>query len=163
MAFSEDLSDFWFFKFVGVCMALAFGLVTGNCSYGNNQPDRADPINLRGHALAASRGRPDAISIRRVFSADGITTALTKLNERLDFLEATVFGWTLPVHQKQTPEYFEEPRNPWAEALARHRKVAGQSLSGSTVYDSSYASGSASSSKFPFDLDTFPRDWHNDM
>ncbi|KAJ7888761.1 hypothetical protein B0H13DRAFT_1888288 [Mycena leptocephala] len=99
---------------------------------------------------------------------DGITAALVKLNERLDFLEATIFGWTLPieqVHHKQT-QNFEEGSNPWAEALARRRKVAHQSLSGSTAYDSSYddasisvhISGGGSGSIFSRDFDTFQWD-----
>ncbi|KAJ7874034.1 hypothetical protein B0H14DRAFT_3131116, partial [Mycena olivaceomarginata] len=97
---------------------------------------------------------------------DGITATLARLNERLDFLEATIFGWTLPieqVHRRQTPPDFEEARNPWAEAIACRRKVADQSFSGSTEYDSSYdasisahASGSGSNSNVPFDFDTFP-------
>ncbi|KAJ7939600.1 hypothetical protein B0H13DRAFT_2260999 [Mycena leptocephala] len=102
---------------------------------------------------------------------DGITAALTKLSERLDFLEATVFGWTLPieqVHHKQTAQGSLEENNPWAEALARRRRVAGQSLSGSTAYDDSHdasisarASGSGSGtsgSRFRLDFDTFPWD-----
>ncbi|KAJ6611052.1 hypothetical protein B0H10DRAFT_2057908 [Mycena sp. CBHHK59/15] len=98
---------------------------------------------------------------------DGITAVLAKLNERLDFVEATIFGWTLPieqVHHKETSQDFQE-ENPWAEALARRRRVASQSLSGSTAYDSSYdasisahASGSGSSPNFLFDFDTFPWD-----
>ncbi|KAJ7826684.1 hypothetical protein B0H14DRAFT_2595690 [Mycena olivaceomarginata] len=102
------------------------------------------------------------------FDPDGITATLAKLNERLDFLEATIFRWTLPieqVHHKQTLPEFEEARNPWAEALARRRKVADQSFSRSTEYDSSYdasisahASGSGSSSNFPPDPDTPPRE-----
>ncbi|KAJ7903257.1 hypothetical protein B0H13DRAFT_1882101 [Mycena leptocephala] len=107
-------------------------------------------------------------SPNNIFDPDGIIAALAKFNERLDFLETKIFGWTLPieqVHHKQTPQGFEEASNPWAEALARHRKVAGQSLSGSTADDSSYdtsisahASGSGSSSNFLFDFDTFPWD-----
>ncbi|KAJ7923283.1 hypothetical protein B0H13DRAFT_1865094 [Mycena leptocephala] len=66
---------------------------------------------------------------------DGIIAALSKLNERLDFLEATIFGWSLPIeqaHHEQIPQN-SEASNPWGEALARHRKVADQSLSGSTA------------------------------
>ncbi|KAJ7849935.1 hypothetical protein B0H13DRAFT_1905916 [Mycena leptocephala] len=97
---------------------------------------------------------------------DGLLAALAKLNDRLDFLEATVFGWTLPIHQvkdQQIPENSEEASNPWAEALRRRRQksAAHQSLSGSTVYDqslatygesiSAHASGSGFSENSPVD------------
>ncbi|KAJ7808939.1 hypothetical protein B0H14DRAFT_2608482 [Mycena olivaceomarginata] len=120
-------------------------------------PFTASPVQVAKRKLKASA------------DIDGITAALVKLNERLDFLEATIFGWTLPIEQvyhKQTPQNFEEVGNPWAEALARRRKVAHQSVSGSTAYDSSYddasisayVSGGGSGSIFSRNFNTFPWD-----
>ncbi|KAJ7795310.1 hypothetical protein B0H14DRAFT_3888297, partial [Mycena olivaceomarginata] len=85
-----------------------------------------------------------------------LIAALAKLTERLDFLEATVFGWTLPVeqsHHKRSPQNCEEASNPWAEALLRNRTaVADQALSGSTAYDdASPLSGSDFGANFPLD------------
>ncbi|KAJ7877714.1 hypothetical protein B0H14DRAFT_2712452 [Mycena olivaceomarginata] len=77
---------------------------------------------------------------------DELKAALLKLIERIDFLEATVFGLTLPVKHVQLGEALQpKESNPWAEALQRRNNA--KSLSGSTLYDdrveqSSYASGS---------------------
>jgi hypothetical protein len=52
--------------------------------------------------------------------------ALLKLIERVDFLEATVFGWTLPLGDVQpgTRAHQQNDINPWASALERQKNAS---------------------------------------
>ncbi|KAJ7938008.1 hypothetical protein B0H13DRAFT_2261367, partial [Mycena leptocephala] len=63
----------------------------GPCLQCSKRSERCDRPTLE---LVRSRKRSSRLSITDI---DELKAALLKLIERIDFLEATVFGWTLPV------------------------------------------------------------------
>ncbi|KAJ7856356.1 hypothetical protein B0H14DRAFT_2578871 [Mycena olivaceomarginata] len=86
------------------------------------------------NSLGSSLWAANTSSCHKISDPDELRAALAKLIERLDFVEATVFGWTFPVHQAQQDKEsrLEKESNAWAEALMRRQRNAGSSLSGSS-------------------------------